>query len=375
MQVQALDKGVVYLSGNRIFSYCGWPTIGKLDDGTLVAVTSGHRNWHVDPFGKVLMLQSRDEGKTWSEPTILIDSILDNRDAGFLNMGGGNLIVTSFTSDMESIKDHLVRYDTHLHSFNKLISAYIDMVDESEIVDNHCSNYRVSRDNGFTWSELKVSPVTCPHGPALLSDGSVLYVGNPMFAGKIENDAFELSQLSVFRSTDNCESFTYYSHIPVPEYEGCKVDFCEPHALELPDGTILCHIRVDYSVTDGRLENTQHIKPVYQSISRDGGRTFSVAEPLDFSGSPPFIMNHSSKAVISTYAHRSDPCSVQAAVSLDMGISWESNLVLDDFPETWDMGYASTVEISGGDLFTLFYCRDTKCSSSALRYVKWRLVQ
>ena len=62
-------------------------------------------------------------------------------------------------------------------------------------------------------------------------------------------------------------------------------------------------------------------------------------------------------------------------VSYDLGRSWEEEYVLCNAknPDQGDLGYPTTVELSDGSLFTMYYQRyedDAKCS---MLYTKWRL--
>ena len=58
--------------------YHGWPTLTKRSNGELLLVYSGGRESHVCPFGRVELMRSKDEGKTWSFPRTLIDGPLDD---------------------------------------------------------------------------------------------------------------------------------------------------------------------------------------------------------------------------------------------------------------------------------------------------------
>ena len=64
--------------------YQGWPTVARRASGELILVCSGGRQRHVCPFGRVELMTSRDEGKTWTWPRVVLDGILDDRDAGML---------------------------------------------------------------------------------------------------------------------------------------------------------------------------------------------------------------------------------------------------------------------------------------------------
>ena len=79
-------------------TYHGWPTLANVGNDKLVIVCSGDREAHVDPYGKVLMYESCDKGKTWSAPTILANGPLDDRDAGIMVTPAGTWLVNYFTS-------------------------------------------------------------------------------------------------------------------------------------------------------------------------------------------------------------------------------------------------------------------------------------
>jgi hypothetical protein len=64
--------------------YVGCPTLAKSGDGRLHIAYSGGRRHHVCPFGQVHLPTSRDEGKMWTWPRVLVDGALDDRDAGVL---------------------------------------------------------------------------------------------------------------------------------------------------------------------------------------------------------------------------------------------------------------------------------------------------
>ena len=78
--------------------YIGWPTVAEKQDGELILSYSGGREGHVCPFGRLEFMRSADNGRTWSKPQILIDSILDDRDSGLCQTSKGTLLITWFTS-------------------------------------------------------------------------------------------------------------------------------------------------------------------------------------------------------------------------------------------------------------------------------------
>ncbi|MBQ3075681.1 MAG: hypothetical protein IJC26_06390, partial [Clostridia bacterium] len=90
-----MKHSIVSRCTSGAFRYQAWPTIAKGEDGTLYAVSSGHRLGHVCPFGKNLMVKSLDQGETWSSPVIVNDTYLDDRDAGLL-VWGDNMLLSWF---------------------------------------------------------------------------------------------------------------------------------------------------------------------------------------------------------------------------------------------------------------------------------------
>ena len=62
--------------------YLGWGTIARKDDGELLAVFSGRRESHWCPYGVNEIIRSSDDGETWSDPEIINNTPLDDRDTG-----------------------------------------------------------------------------------------------------------------------------------------------------------------------------------------------------------------------------------------------------------------------------------------------------
>ena len=99
---RAVSPGIDVLE-TSVISHCpefyhGWPTLAQRRSGQLLLVWSGGREAHVCPFGRVEMMVSNDQGRTWTWPQVLLDSATDDRDAGVLETARGSLLVSSFTS-------------------------------------------------------------------------------------------------------------------------------------------------------------------------------------------------------------------------------------------------------------------------------------
>src|SRR5262245_32944884 len=94
---RARVENIVTISRQPEF-YHGWPTLLRRSSGELLVACSGGREAHICPFGRVELVRSSDEGRTWSWPEVILDTPIDDRDAGLCETQTGTLLVTTFTS-------------------------------------------------------------------------------------------------------------------------------------------------------------------------------------------------------------------------------------------------------------------------------------
>lgn len=334
--------------------YFGWPTVGRLPDGSLLTVASGLRVAHVCPFGKVIGIRSRDEGRTWSNPEVLIDTPLDDRDAGLLPLANGRVILTSFTNTPDFQRGYADR--TKL----PYVNAYLDLVEAAGGWEQyHGATLAVSRDGGHHFSLPSVVPLSSPHGPCQLADGTVLYVGSVNSEAEAGRSCIEC------HTVDEEGRLTFRSRIENGDEEGLRYN--EPHARALRDGRILVHIRAENYRTG--------IFTLFESVSEDGGYTFTKPRRLlsDAGGAPAHILELSDGTVLSVYGHRAAPYGIRAMVSRDGGRSYETDLVLTDAEPSADLGYPSSVELADGAILTVYYAKLPTGNGSALKQIIYRI--
>ncbi len=343
---------------NSVQRYFGWPTIARLQDGTLMTVASGFRRGHICPLGKAVGIKSRDEGKTWSNIEIIIDTCLDDRDAGILPFGENGVIVTSFTNTPEYQRKSSCN-TAWVCEYTKLMEALCEEAGE-DWKKQLGSTMAISRDMGFSFSEPFTVPVTCPHGPCRLNDGTILYVGNRVMGSSLTDkadvlDAYEVSE------DGKC---TYRGSIEgIPGRQ-----MYEPHTIQLKSGKIVTLIRVQVS------NNEAELFTLYMSTSDDGGYTFTKPRQIvgDTSGAPAHMIEHSSGALIAVYGHRLAPCGIRAAFSYDGGETWDYDYILVENEPSDDLGYPSSVELSNGDVLTVFYTKaDADSFPCVIKQIVW----
>lgn len=361
--------GIVGRQTSGYFCYQGWPTVARAEDGTLYAASSGHRLDHVCPFGKNLMYISHDEGETWSAPMIVNDTHLDDRDAGLVCWGDGNIMLTWFNNELD-VFEHPGRqrlYPNIVEPFSQaMLAKWVDLP-KSE----YGAFTRISRDGGKTWSEPRKSPAYCPHGPIRRADGSFLIVG----AERLSGYDMPANTICAIESHDDGETWSLLSVLPAPqEHHGKPLSgVCEPHCVDLGNDEILAAVRC-FLLGDDR-STDQHNFTLYTCRSYDGGKTWEDPVFMERCGAPAHFMLHSSGALILSIGKRTEVPGQYARISWDKGHTWEEDIMIS--PEApapvVDQGYPSTVELSNGDLLTTYYQRVPGDEYPSILYTRWSL--
>ena len=379
MKVNRIGEPKVILSNPEgLHNYFAWPTVARLQNGTVAVVCSGFRTAHIDPFGKAVISYSTDGGETYTLPAPVIDTLFDDRDAGILPFGETGVIVTSFNLSPEywqRLAEGRFSKSHTSESEKDYILGYIGQVPKERWGEMR-PRYRISSDGGVTFGPVLSSPVTSPHGPALLGDGSVLWVG------RTYPDNKECSELQAYRVAPDGE-MTYVGSIPNTIVLDGKVAVpMEPHVIRNDDGVLICLARVRTGI------DPRYIT-LYQTESSDDGKTWTpyhAVLPAD-GGAPAHLIRHSSGVLIAAYGYRGVPSAVKVMFSRDGGYTWDTDHILyqtdparyvhsgdeKKFDVSADLGYPATAELPDGTLLTVFYVRPDQHSPAVIMQQKWRL--
>ncbi|MBQ8759675.1 MAG: exo-alpha-sialidase [Clostridia bacterium] len=342
------DVQTVMSNPDSKHNYFGWPTACRLQNGKIAVVASGFRLGHVCPFGKTVISYSEDEACTYTVPAPVIDTPLDDRDGGIVAFGKSSVIVTSFNNTAA-----FQRKSTQ----DPYYLSYIDTITEEDESKYLGVTYRISRDFGTTFGEIRKSPVSNPHGPIEMSSGELLWVGRPF-----DRTGGDFIQAYI---QDKDEEFHYLGGIEnVWNSKGEEATSCEPHSILLKDGSILTQIRVQKA----------GYYTIFQSKSSDGGRTWTKPRQIleDMGGVPPHLFRHSSGLLICTYGRILEPFGVGVMFSHDEGETWDIGHDLYVNPVSNDCGYPTTVELRDGSLVTVFYGTPSEGEQSIIMQQKWR---
>ncbi len=359
MEIKIIDEAKVIMSNpDSRHNYFGWPTVEKLKNGRIVVGASGYRLGHVCPFGKGCITFSENNGDAYLLPVPVIDTVLDDRDVGLCAFGDSGLIVTSFNNTRKMQRHHANGIDNKRKAYTY---GYLDLIDDNDEEEAIGSNFRISYDNGVSFSKTYKSPITSPHGPIEMMDGTVLWVGSNYYN---DNNVEAFNELiEVFSVNTNNGEMVYVGKIPDIIEDGIRLNPCEPYAIETSDGTLICHIRTEETFT------------TYQSVSYDKGKNWTVPERLldDFGGAPCHIIEHSSGVLISLYGYRTKPYGIRAMFSVDGGKSWDTDYDLYINGISDDLGYPATVELEDGTLLTVFYAKQEKNGPCVIMQIKWKI--
>lgn len=356
--MKILNQGLISRVTDSFFNYQTWPSVCVDDKGIIYVVCSGFRMGHVCPFGKTVLYKSRDDGESYSLPVIINDDYLDDRDPGIVFLGSDRFLITRYSHPA-------LTYETTLRDWiisnsgkagDEFVNLYGRIPDESR---RGGSFYRILTDGCEKAQHEKRIPVHCPHGPILLSDGRIFYLGKEL--SDCKNEKF-----SVYISDDGGDSFAEYSDCPIPQ--GFEMNqFHEVHCAELPSGRILALFRTHLTEDDSYFT-------IMKTYSDDIGKSWSKWEKTDICGSPPHLCSLADGRCILTYGRRVHPYGIYAREVSDRGEISDEEILLASCSEVdSDLGYPATVCLPDGSLYTAYYARFENDSFCSLFFVKWLL--
>lgn len=370
---RVIESKVICVQPNR---YIGWPTVGMLPSGELLAVFSGDRDAHVCPFGKTFLVRSGDGGKTWSAPELVNDTPLDDRDTGLCVCRDGTVLVSWFTShyttehylgkrqgeQREKWRRHLEKVtmdDVRRWAGEKILNGRYEL--------GHW--VRRSTDGGHTWEEPVRLPPTAPHGPIELSDGRLLFVG---IAGMDRPKV--TSGIVAAESSDKGKTWSVISRINgFPAYSGGDAGgyayLCEVHPVEVSPDKLVAMARYEETPRDpGRKRSV-----LWQFDSADGGKTWTEPKPTQILGKPPHMLRLADGRLLVTYGYRHEPYGERACFSRDGGRTWDydNEVILRDDAPSADLGYPASVQLPNGLILTVYYQQQNRGEMTCLMSTLW----
>ena len=327
--------------------YIGWPTMTRLRSGEIVAVFSGDRLEHVCPWGKVQIVRSTDQGETWTKPQTIVNDLIDDRDAGLVELENGDLALFYFSS-LAFVEPAYAEYWKKHPDWKE---HYLK-IGEAEAKRQLGPWVRLSSDGGKTWGERITTRVQTPHGGIKLRDGRLFMLGVRKDDGKRRYFASESKDLG-----------RTWKIVTELKMEGVEPHWSlgEPSLFEGKDGTLHGYFRYELG--------ERHMLYVK---STDRGRTWSKPVVSDIDGFPPHFLRLGDGRVVCSYGRRTDGrTGIFARISADDGKTWGDEVALVRHGNR-DLGYASTVELDDGSLLTAYYLHFNGEPMASLCTTKWK---
>ena len=299
--------------------YQAFPDACRLKNGDIVAVFYagyGHvslPNAEWPKGGRICMVRSHDEGRTWSAPRILYDDVNDNRDPHIAQLNDGTLICSFF-----SLLEKNGAYE----------------VIACQIVRSH--------DGGETW-ETQAQPLTdgswaCSAPVREMPDGTCLL--------GVYHHGASGEWGGVLRSTDHGK--TWSAPISIDPEAKLPLD-AETDVIRLKDGTLYAALR----------SSTINM---HYATSPDLGLTWSPVRDIGFKGHAPHFTRLSSGEILMT--HRLPQTALH--VSRDECQTWSGPYILDSVGGA----YPATVELTDHTVLAIYY---EEGEGSAIRALRFRL--
>ncbi|MBN1556920.1 MAG: exo-alpha-sialidase [Lentisphaerae bacterium] len=322
-----------------------FPVLIKLDDGTLAAVIRGGA-FHVGLAGRLDLITSQDGGRTWSEPSAVVDSEWDDRNPAFGQMPDGTLVCAY--GEARSYNEQ--------GKWDPEAGPWVPRVVTS---GDRGATWSAPRDldlggigRGFPYGKITVTP----SGAALMS----------VYGGKADGAG---SAVGLLRSTDNGKTWGDFSFITQ------ETLLNETAVLALSDDHIVAAVR-DEKMPDGTVGEKFAGTHLKFTESLDGGRTWSEPRAITErpGRAPGDLIRLRDGRLLLTYGQRTRPMGAGVMLSNNLGRTWRyDRRALLHWEATYrDCGYPSSVQLDDGTIVTLYYLADVTCKPILTRVMAAR---
>ncbi len=337
---------VVIYRDNQFYS--SFPSIVRRPDGELLVAFRraperrrlGERaTTHTDPSSHLVLVRSRDEGKTWSQEPELIyaNPFGGSQDPCMVQLRDGTIVCTSYGWALLETNAAAKLKSAFRHGGFVFLGGYLVR----------------SQDGGHSWQGPIIPPPTPGETVFDPFDQPVpAYNRGAMCEGKDGRLYWVVTSKTSTRtgaqgthlliSTDKGSTWAY----SCPVAADAKVAFNETSLYETPKGNLVAFMRtVDYD------DHTAVAR------SADQGKTFEQWQDAGFQGHPHYALRLPDGRVLLVYGYRHRPFGIRARV-LDPECTNPASapeIVLRDDGGSGDLGYPWATMVSGKRALVVYY--------------------
>ena len=290
----------------------------RLANGDIAAVFNEERYPYHHDSGQTLIARSKDGGRTWSEPKVVLpwSETEGNWDCGICQLSDGTLLVNMTITGFfkRGVRPDGVSWSSHPRTkeWGDWTWAYH--------MQGWLGTYVVrSTDDGATWSKpipVNIRPMKhggCRLGCWELPGGSLLMGLYGRIHGYEEKGENESTRSALMRSDDGGFNWEYYSTLA---YDPANIiDYEEPALLRLRDGRLVCFLRT-------HTRPSEDAKNMVVVVSEDEGFTWSPPKWTNIWGYPVEAIELKDERYLIVYGYRRPPYGTYGCISED-GVTWD----------------------------------------------------
>lgn len=332
------EHSIIYTNGYR---HLHPADIIKLKNGDILLFTR-EATEHFANDGDIVMLRSKDNGKTWGNRQV-VSSLkdLDEREGCGIQLRDGTIVLGIYYNDLY-LEDG--SYNWAGKKLPEIGRARLG------------AHFITSKDNGKTWQQgnfidMKGKPFTGVEGPTdapiEMPDGSIIM---GVIGYGIDGDPKNIGAV-LLRSTDKAKTWNYVSTI-AGDPGGKMKGFLEPGIVRTKSGRIIAGLR-----------NHADENAIYISHSDNNGKTWVPPFKTEMIGHPVDMIQLKDGRIMASYGVREgvgrhlEPGGIRACFSYDNGKTWDvkNEVILRNDFINWDEGYPESLELADGRILTVYY--------------------
>lgn len=342
--------------------HLAFPDVVKLQNGKLMTVFRSGKD-HAEKSGSIIVAFSKD-GVEWDDSDYLMnDSTIDDRDPSITVFSDGRVGMNWFK--YRYADDHNEPWVHHLFfavsdqsglNFSEPVQVDPGIFDYSETA--------VLDENGV-WLDEKGEEITvaASSSSAIEHEGKIIIPG--YFGGALNWSSMgstPKTRVVLFESADGGATWT-------PNKVEAEIDdkiwLSEPALLKVTEKRWLLHVRTAKGASPSNKGD------LMQSISEDGGKTWSPYESLGFVAHAPELLKLNNGVLVSSFRWLdyvgSNPKSesVSMIYSLDGGATWSDLIEILDCGAA-ECGYPGMVELDGNKILVVYYTPGGKTIESKI---------